>query len=74
MSEATCGACAGSGKKSGRFMTPCSDWPCPLCGGKGHGGRAAGVPPDRYIDWILGRWRADGARNRTDENLESVFG
>jgi len=51
-----CGACAGSGVKPGRWMSPC-DGPCPMCAGRGHGGRAAGVPPERYMDWIL-----DGCR------------
>lgn len=55
-------------------MTPRSVWPCPMCNGKGYGGRAAGVPPERYADWICGRWRPDGAKARTGENLEGVFG
>ncbi len=58
-------------------MTPGGDWPCPMCNGRGRGGRAAGVPPDRYADWICGRWRPDGqegAKARTDEKLGGVFG
>ena len=52
--------------------------PCPMCGGKGLGGRAAGVPPDKYNDWMFGRRNPppepDGAKRRTDDNLRGVFG
>jgi len=47
-----CGACDGSGVKPGRWMSPCDGLPCPMCAGRGRGGRAAGVPPERYMDWI----------------------
>jgi len=76
-----CGACSGSGVKPGRWMAP-ADGPCPMCGGRGRGGRAAGVPPERYMDWILGKWRPegdatgdglDGARRRQDDGLRRVF-
>ena len=84
-----CGACRGGGLKPGRWMG-CGDAPCPMCGGRGRGGRAAGVPPERYMDWILGKWRGpaadggpegnamgdglDGARRRRDDGLRRAFG
>lgn len=50
-----CGACAGSGWKSGRWMG--TGWAlCPLCGGEGRGGEAAGVPPGQYADWLRSKY------------------
>jgi len=58
-----CGRCAGSGKKPGRHMSPCSEMPCPMCDGAGWGGRAAGIPPERYLEWISGKWRPAAAED-----------
>jgi len=73
----TCGKCDGTGIKEGRWMGA-GPGPCPMCGGKGLGGRAAGVPPDKYNDWMFGRRNPppepDGAKRRTDDNLRGVFG
>jgi len=72
-----CGKCRGTGRKPGRFMTPTDGHPCPMCGGRGRGGRAAGIPPERYSDWILARWRPDGlegAKGEDGREPQGVFG